>query len=449
MASFRGIPWGERGDGERFPLAGASAEVTEHRLLSGDVVVIPSGQIQGSLKTTARADAATVAALLGAVGEIGTLVLGAATYADALLMEASPREVLASGVFFVDLVFELGVEQRVTPRVGVVIGGREAPTVLAVQTSVGRRQKNATAQLHCLGLPPGDDGDDVQIYVDVGAGPVLIFRGDYDTRAYSFYPGIVTVQCTGLRARLKKKWGGPDRIYNPSLQPDEGGLIQNLIEAAGIPASRTSIESTGWVLGEIQDVIVKNGDSFGAWIDTIDELCGSVTYDQVAGQIERRRDDPVATAPPVATLIEGVNILGIKRQRGGPETIVNQCTVTGLTYEGIEVVQEQKATSAVLDQRQPPELRPYYQGETIKSDLIETDGRALQIATRIVGDKNRRDDHLEIQLPLTPALRPGDGLRVTASSVGAADARLLIVDVKHDIGGETGTTTLITNTGTL
>ncbi len=450
MPTWNGISFGHLHSSDSYALGGVRADITEHQLLSGTVVYTPSGKVDEPVKLRARCTDAQVNALVRNVGQVGTLALDLERYPDSVLMEVSPTAVLASGLYFVDLVFETNITEVVNPAFGVVIGGREVANVIAVQTNVGRKQKNATALLHCLGLPPGADADDVQVYVSTGGGAELIFRGDYHSRAYSFYPGVVTVACTGLKARMKKKWGGPDRIYNPSLQPDEGGIIQNLVEATGIPASRTSIESTGWVMGVIEDVIIKNGDSFEAWIDTVDEMAGMVTYDGSDGALYRRDNDPTATGNSVISLVEGQNVLSARRQRGGPETVVNQCTVTGLTYEDAEIVQEYSAGSSVLDAFQPPELAGYKQGVTIKSDLIETDPKALSIATQIVTRGNRRDDGLEIQMVLTPGIRPGDGALVLLPSCGVTSAtQVLILDVKHDIQGITGTTTLYTNIGGL
>lgn len=451
MASFNGASFKE-GPASEFAHPSAKAAYTLRTAAGGGQVVDFSGQIERSVSVTALCTAAEVTALRGKVGSTGTLALGAGSY-GACLLEAvgKPSEVLISGTYRVALRFLVGVTSTQTIAVTVMIGGTRAAGVLSLSTSAGKTQPVSTAQINCTSKPSGSEGDAVAIYASVdGGGAVALYQGRVERFSWDYYPNTCTVACKGKLALLSLPWGSEvERVYSESAgNSDDAAIIRNLIEAWGYRSSDANIESSGWTLGSIQEVVVKQGDVFADWIGRIDEIAGYLTYDDGAdGGIYRRQRQPVgAGGSAVATLTQGVNILRIARQQDVSQ-LANHAIVEGLSYEGVPVKQEYKATSSILD-AVAPGTAPNYRPVTLKSDLIETDAKALEVATRTVGERNRRGDTLDVTTTLNPAITPGVSVTVVAPSVGANG--LFVVDqVKHSVDGEKGITSFTTNSGNL
>lgn len=109
MASFDGQAFDERGDGAtKFPSHAAKYVGRMHRFPGGNRVVVQLAPArEQTLKTTAKTDHAGYLALVAKLGETGALALGAQSGSATLIEIGSAREVLASGVFFVDLTFNV------------------------------------------------------------------------------------------------------------------------------------------------------------------------------------------------------------------------------------------------------------------------------------------------------------------------------------------------------
>ena len=80
--------------------------------------------------------------------------------------------------------------------------------------------------------------------------------------------------------------------------------------------------------------------------------------------------------------------------------IANHAIVRGLTYEDLEVTGEASAPNAYIP-NPPGEI-----AAEVQSDLIETDIKAAEIAERLVGDRNRRPEHLELSVQEPQAWLP-------------------------------------------
>ena len=106
-----------------------------------------------------------------------------------------------------------------------------------------------------------------------------------------------------------------------------------------------------------------------------------------------------------ATFTEGVNILSIRRTQD-TSNIINHAIVEGFAYEGIEIKQEVMAGSGILDAFAGI-AGPTYRATTLKDDLIETEPHALAVAERIVRERNRRADSLELTVLFQPTLECG------------------------------------------
>lgn len=453
MASFDGQSFGEGVGQTEFQHPTAKAQVETQYLAGGGMVLDFSGQIEQKISVTALCTGEELVGLRSKIGDVGTLVLGAGSYADCFLEEVSdPKELLISGLYEVILTLTIGVDQVDTIACSVIVDGVRLSDVLSVSTSVGKSQPVGTATINVRSHPGVTEGASVDIYVAVsGAAAVAIWRGRVEQFSYDYYPGVVTVECRGRMARLTQPWGADvERVYSSDKgNSDDAVIIRNLIEAWGNSSGDHSIESSGWTLATIQDIVVRKGDSFASLIAEIDEVAGYWTYDNHDGAIYRRQRQPYgAGGSAVAALVQGTNILSISRKQDTSQ-IVNHCIVEGYVYDGVEVKQEFKASSSILD-AYAPATAPNYRATTIKSDLIEFDAMAMNVATRVVDQRNRRAESLEITTLLDPAITPGVSVSVTAAGVGIGSAMLFVVDqVKHSIDGGGATTSFTTNAGSL
>jgi hypothetical protein len=109
MASFAGQEFGERGaGGTTFPSHSTThAGIVTRIPGSSRVVLMRSPNRSYTLDTTAKTDYAGYLALLGKVGTSGALELGAQRGSGTLIAVANATEIHPSGVFFVDLTFNL------------------------------------------------------------------------------------------------------------------------------------------------------------------------------------------------------------------------------------------------------------------------------------------------------------------------------------------------------
>jgi hypothetical protein len=95
-----------------------------------------------------------------------------------------------------------------------------------------------------------------------------------------------------------------------------------------------------------------------------------------------------------------------------------------------------------------PETAPNFNEYTVQSDLIETIELAEGSAAINLYDLNRPQISLEVTIPFDPTIVVDDSIAVVAPSCGV-DAAVMVWDVRHSVDGSGGTTTIITNSGTL
>lgn len=348
------------------------------------------------------------------------------------------------------------------------IGGTTVGDLIGVSGTAGRAKRNSAFTISCLSVPGGISfGDDVQVSVN-GA---LLWRGDYTGVAWSLDQGrTITLACTGILARLRRPWGGAERVYSADLTAAErvdAAVIRNLIEAYGIPAARHRIFASewlaadgvtveNWLLGAIQPVVLNPGEPAIDLIDQIDGPPGFITYDQPTGFIDRTRNSPGYAHPtPTFTLIEGQDGVSIRRAREvGP--IVNKVIFQGLTYQGIGIEGVAELDNATLQAFYPPELPNARVARTIKSDLIEYQHYCDQAAYILMQDDNRVTDGLELVLagdPNQQLYALADTIQVQYPDAGTSSSRHRIEDISDDASftsdGWSWTRTLRTNGGTL
>jgi hypothetical protein len=421
------------------PRASVETEPVIRRLASGGEHV-SAGPTTTHISIEALCDADALGALRSALaaGDVDTLVLDGETVDDQQLTAiGAPIAQYNCDLWRVPLTFTQA-SQVITPRIGVNLNGVGVSGVISVSTSVGRNVRFATATVTCT-APHGSRGQSVEIYGGADAGVVALFKGTLEAISRDYFPGAAVLSCSGTLKRLQRPW--PD--YADYTGQDDAAMIVNLIEKRD---GLHSIESTGWTLGQKRPVQVQPGDSFIQWVDALDEVCRMRTYDRHDGAVYRRRDDWVAVGAVTATLEEGVRILSIRRNNNY-DAIRNWITARGIAHDGLHIISSVAATSSELDALMP-ETAPNYNEHVIQSDLIEVIEHVEGVAAINLYDLNRAQVSLEITVPFDPTLVVDETIHVIAPSIGV-DAVCMIWDVKHEVDGEGGTTTLTTNRGTL
>lgn len=320
------------------------------------------------------------------------------------------------------------------------IAGRVQGNVISVSASHGFDQVNSQATITLYQKSPeAEEGAAVEVRAGYNGQMALVFRGELSGVSWAHFPAGISLDARSILARVEMKWAGGDYEYTSQ---DDAAVIRNLLEKYGIPNTEANIELSGWTLGEIQPVPFVNGDTGQSLIAQIDELAGYRTFTIASGVVLRRRISGKAGPSAAWNFKRGVDIISAKRMRT-LDGVVNHAIVRGLTYEDLEVVQEASAPNAYIPN--PPGEAAY---ET-QSDLVETDAKALEIATRIVADRNRRPERLELQVIGNPLIQPGATIQVDHSDLGVSGARVFVENVSHSISDQGFTTTIRTTGGNL
>lgn len=325
------------------------------------------------------------------------------------------------------------------------IAGQKVPNVVSVESSAGFEQINSEAGIVVSFRPSWvEEGQTATIWATRGSLSGQIFGGEVNQVDWEYAPGLVKIVCRDLLARTRLEWGGDEYEYTSQ---DDAAVIRNLLEKMGIPSSAASIESSSWTLGTVESLILKEGVAPYSLIAPIDDLAGYRTYSLTTGVIVRRRISGVPGASGSLTFSKGVNILTNARRSRTRDGIVNRVIVTGVDYEGLTVggpgVGEASAPNPYIPNP------PGYITESIQSNLVEDDAKALEIATRRVSDKNRRPEGLDFQIPFDPRAQPGMTVLVEHSSLETGSATVFVSYVGHSLSSSGALTTLRTTGGNL
>jgi len=325
---------------------------------------------------------------------------------------------------------------RQKPQWEVRIAGRVVPKVLEVQTSAGFDQINAEATISVAERPSwADEGDSVTIWGKNGANAGQIFAGELVTLDWTYAPTKIGLVCQGILARTRLEWGGDEYEYT---EQDDAAIIRNLLEKMGIPSSAASIESSSWTLGTIDPITLKEGDVPYNIIQEIDDLAGYRTYELTTGVIVRRRVSGVAGANAAITYSQGVTVLPSPKRNRSRLGIVNRAIVTGVEYEGLTIGGPGVAEASAANIYIPSP--PGFITENVQSALVEDDAKALEIAKRIVADKNRRPEVVEFEVPFDPRVQPGMTLGVAADGLELDSSTVFCQYVSHNLGNPAKTT---------
>ncbi len=334
---------------------------------------------------------------------------------------------------------KIGIEVR--------IAGRVVPFVTDISTSSGFLQINSECTITATERPSwAEEGQEVTVWASTGALNGIIFSGELAGLDWSYTPGKVSIVCQDLLARTRLEWNEDDTEYEYASQ-DDAAVIRNLLEKMGIPSSRANIESSSWTLGTIEAIILKKGDVPYSIIEEIDKLAGYATYSDTHGNILRRRVSGIPGPSGALTFTKGVEILADARRNRSRVGIVNRCVVTGLTYEGLSIGGDGIGEFSAENPYVPNP--PRYIGAPVQSNLVEDDAKALEIATRIVHDKNRRPEGLDFSIPLDPRVQPGMTVVVEHEDLETGTATVFVQSVSHSISSSGAKTTIRTTGGNL
>lgn len=325
------------------------------------------------------------------------------------------------------------------------VGGRVVPRVIEISASAGFEQVNSECTIVTTARPSWvDEGLPVTVWASNGALSGQIFGGEVNQIDWEYAPGKVQIVCRDLLARTRLDWGGDDYDYT---NQDDAAIIRNLLEKMAIPSHVASIQSSSWTLGTIEPITLKAGVAPYSLISEIDDLAGYKTYSLTSGIIVRRRVSGIPGLIGALTFTKGVDILTNARRSRTRDGIVNRCIVTGVDYEGLTIggpgVGEASAPNAYIPDP------PGFITQTIQSNLVEDDPKALEIATRIVGDKNRRPEGLDIQVPFDPRVQPGMTITVNHADLETGSAAVSVSYVQHALSSSGAITTMRTSGGNL
>ena len=257
------------------------------RLLAGGGEHVTASAVREAIALEVLVDTDNLTALRVELvnGTIDTLELDAETIPGQQLIEiGQPLSVFQCDLWRVALTFEQASDV-VTPTIGVNINGIGISGVLSVVHG-GRAQPalcHGHRDLHRGARQPREIGSRSSA---ARAGPIVaLFKGNLETIEEDYFPHSATLTCVGTLKRLEREWNHLEEYTGQ----EDAAMITNFIEKR---SGLHSIESSGWVLGERQDLLIQPGETFISWVDEVDEVAGYRTYDRHDGAVYRRRDDP-------------------------------------------------------------------------------------------------------------------------------------------------------------
>ena len=322
----------------------------------------------------------------------------------------------------------------------VKVDGQPCSNVFGVDVSLGASQANAQATVHFTSRPSfAREKRPVEIHAGYHPSRTdLIFRGELSGIEWTYFPGIVTLECRDYLARTQGKWGGGARLYESQ---EARAVIQNLIEIWGIPSSMTHIEGDDWMLGTAQGVELADGASAWTLISEIDKFNGYRTYTDSAGVVRRGAISGSSGSGARVSFVQGVDGVRIRR-KSDVKGIINHAIVWGLQFLGYQIggpgICEAWADNPFVDDP------PRFQGPEERSNLIEDEVTGLAIARRIVALGNRIPEYYEIELLGDPRIQPLMIVGVDYDALELGDIRCRVDHVQHSIRATSFRTTITT-----
>lgn len=311
------------------------------------------------------------------------------------------------------------------------IGGSEVKYVsFSVSLSVDATNGSAQCVLH-PGEDTGSAGDTFVIQVDGGN----IFNGRvYDTGLNE--QGAPAVVAIDALAALRHPYQGEDRVYSSSATPGpsddtDGEIVQNLLEAAGVPVDLTSIEDSYTPIGILRELRIVSGEDLMRYIRLLDQsvVPNFQTFGGADGAVQRRQR---TIGTPLITLT-ATDILSVTMDAGeGIDSIRNGAVVRGYPSGVLIPVGEYTASNALVGDT--PQV------ETLDTFFVETQAAADDLAEWIVGQKNGILRRMTVRALITSTQCLGGTARVSSAFYGLSNHDFYVTDVTHS-GDSSGQTT--------
>ena len=305
-------------------------------------------------------------------------------------------------------------------------------TCYQVDTSCGIDQINAQATLLFTTMPTVAINAPIQVFAGYNGEAEVIFKGEVAGKAWEFAPGKFALPCRDRLARTRFGWAGVERVY--TLQ-DDAAIIQNILEAYGLPSTILSIESSGWQLGIIQDVVLPQNQNGWSLISEIDSLTLYRTYTDGTGVVKRHNIFATVAEEPTWDFIEGINIISINRKQD--PIWPNQATVTGLTYEDVDI------SGMVATENPNIPNPPGLLAQETQSDLVETEDRATLSAQYLLTIKRAESERSEVATFGNPLIQPLQLIHLESASAGIVYDSI-VESVRHSVTATSFLTTIRT-----
>lgn len=304
----------------------------------------------------------------------------------------------------------------------------------------------------------------VNLASDTGSGYVMtqVFEGVTNQIQGVSDPNKVVINCVGPLSKLRRTRTAD---YDLSGKTDQQAVMLAL-DYCGIPYVSGNIHGHGYVLGQVQPVIWKKGQSAADLIGELDRVFACATMENGAGDVTRVRYSKVPSdydsSAVRKTFIRGqanATFYDNERQRGDLDAIQNYWRVTGLSYQGAKGSSTEGCNYQIyaegIDAHAKFGAGVYVGPQEFSSDMIQSEGLAKEIAIRLMRWNNREPDTIRIECGDDPALMPGMCIQVTDKVYGInlASKRYLITDINRAgdfmtidaIGGAAGSTGTLTS----
>lgn len=357
------------------------------------------------------------------------------------------------------------------PQAELTVGGQRK-TVLEAQATIGLRNPFASGSARVAHTEGGFLGTEL-VRLALGyralASRRAVCAGTLREDSIRYAPKAVSFGFVGPLARTQEATGIADPAYttvgDPTLPPEpdpttyalgwvnatDGQIVTDILALYGI--TDVNIAGSTHLFAALAPSVtskyaVRLASDRPGWdlIAELDRLTGYRTFDGPDGRVTRL---PVSALPggvAARTLVEGRDFKGsgATRQKSN-DGVYNRVIVRGqglvdpTTGIATPVQAERYADSPYVP------TPPRYRLLTVESDLIESEEYAGEIAARLLGEANRRQE--TITLPLSygdSAIYPGMTLGVVSAALDLGLGSLFrVVEVQHTIGGGGYQTTVV------
>lgn len=439
--TFDGVSAWEQSASNFYPQRPITTEGEAHHQPASDNATFDDrGQGADPFEIVVGVDGAEYASLMAKRGDTGTLSYsGGSLTATLLAIIDKPGKAGPLDAYTITLRFYPGSVER--PSIAIQVDAATFPShditditpyLLSFDVDLATETDNgsATVTLHSL---PAEAVEGYRLYI-YGDGE-LIFNGWIVEGGTAWNEdGTVTLSCVDALFKLRLPYGGIDRTYDSASGDTDTNVAQNVVEAAGVDASLTSIQGENRPIGTAQDVIIKGAgvdldgnpsaaDSLMEFLRLLDKsvIPNYATFTRGNGAVYRRAKEIGSSVATFSTS----NAWSFTRRRE-PGSIINKWLVKGLPIGVVPTEAEASASNSFL-------VAPWeYNGAERESYLVDDPTWAQDLADWLLGDSNGR---LNIVTWVTVLNNQTDILGSTATVTSArhdlSSQLVYVAGVKH------------------